>query len=163
MNSNTITYREYVTPDDCEYVRQIVESTGFFSAAEVDIAVELVQERLAKGMSSGYEFLFADKEDTVAGYTCFGPIAGTEVSYDLYWIAVHQNFRGNGLGKSLLQKTEECIAAQGGRRVYIETASRTQYEPTRKFYLRCGYRQESVLDDFYAPGDGKVIYVKKIA
>jgi hypothetical protein len=50
----------------------------------------------------------------------------------------------------------------GGRRIYIETSSRAQYEPTRGFYLKCGYRQETILEDFYAPGDGKVIYVKAL-
>jgi ribosomal protein S18 acetylase RimI-like enzyme len=162
MNTQHVTYRDDVTPADCEYVRQIVQSTGFFSEAEIAIAVELVQERLTKGLRSGYEFVFAEQHGTVVGYTCFGPIAGTAVSYSVYWIAVHQKMQGHGLGKALLSKTEEHIAAQGGQRIYIETASRLQYEPTRAFYKRCGYHREAALKDFYAPGDGKVIYVKVI-
>ena len=46
----------------------------------------------------------------------------------------------------------------GGRRVYVETSGRAQYEPTRRFYEACGYAREAVLTDFYAPGDDKVIY-----
>jgi hypothetical protein len=46
--------------------------------------------------------------------------------------------------------------------VYVETSSRDQYEPTRRFYLKCGYRVDAVLEDFYAPGDGKVIFVKAL-
>jgi GNAT superfamily N-acetyltransferase len=69
-------------------------------------------------------------------------------------------YRGQGIGKALLQRTETAITAQGGSRLYIETASRPQYESTRKFYLTCHYREEAILEDFYAPGDGKVIYVK---
>jgi hypothetical protein len=46
--------------------------------------------------------------------------------------------------------------------VYIETSNRPQYEPTRGFYLRCGYRIDAVLEDFYAAGDAKVIYVKAL-
>jgi len=42
-------------------VRGIVESSGFFSAEEVEIAVQLVQERLTKGIQSGYHFLFAER------------------------------------------------------------------------------------------------------
>lgn len=160
INKHHITYRENVTPDDCEHVRQIVASTGFFSDAEIAIAVELVQENLTKGSSSGYEFLFAEQHGEVIGYTCFGLIAGTAASYTVYWIAVHQKMQGYGLGKTLLSKTEERIVAQGGQRIYIETASREQYVPTRAFYLRCGYRQEALLEGFYAPDDGKVIYVK---
>ena len=160
MNEQHIIYREQVRPEDCEHVRQIVTSTGFFSEAEIDIAVELVEDRLTKGQQSDYAFLLAEQDGKVAGYTCFGHIDGTVSSYDLYWIAVHQDARNQGVGRILLRKSEDMIAAQGGRRVYVETASRDQYAPTRAFYERCGYRQEALLEDFYGPGDGKVIYIK---
>ena len=67
--------------------------------------------------------------------------------------------RRRGIGKALLQMSEEIIS-KGGQRIYVETSSRAQYEPTRKFYRSCGYQEEAMLSDFYAPGDDKVIYVK---
>ncbi|MBI4082210.1 MAG: GNAT family N-acetyltransferase [Candidatus Lambdaproteobacteria bacterium] len=70
--------------------------------------------------------------------------------------------QGRGLGKALVARTEGAIRAAGGRRVYIETASRPQYAPTQAFYLGCGYRQEAFLPDFYAAGDGKLIYGKAV-
>jgi hypothetical protein len=42
----------------------------------------------------------------------------------------------------------------------VETSSRTAYASTRIFYENCAYRQEALLEDFYAPGDGKVVYCK---
>lgn len=42
-----LTLRETVTKADVDSVRVIVTSTGFFSAAEIDIACELVTEALA--------------------------------------------------------------------------------------------------------------------
>jgi hypothetical protein len=57
---------------------------------------------------------------------------------------------------------EQRIPELGGTRIYVETSSRAQYEPTRAFYERRAYRKEVVLEDFYAPGDGKVIYVKSV-
>jgi len=157
-----LTWREEVKATDVLAVREIVESSGFFSREEVDVAVELVEERINKGPRSGYHFVFAEENERVVGYTCFGPIACTTGSYDLYWIAVHNDCRCRGLGRFLLERTEPIIARMGGRRIYIETSSRAQYEPTRGFYLKCGYRQETILEDFYAPGDGKVIYVKAL-
>ena len=154
--------REQVLPSDREHVRRIVESTGFFRADEVDVAVELVDERLAKGPASGYEFVLADRGDRAVGYACFGPIACTIGSYDLYWIAVDAEQQGTGLGRLLLNAAEDAIRCAGGRHVYIETSNRPQYTPTRGFYDRCGYRLAAVLPDFYAPGDGKVIYVKDL-
>ena len=154
--------REELKQSDTVEIRKVVESTGFFSPEEVDIAVELVEERLLRGDKSGYHFLILDGPGGVTGYTCYGPIGGTESSYDLYWIAVREEFRGQGLGRELMSKSEDVIAKRGGTRVYVETSSRAQYEPTRKFYESCGYVREALIKDFYAVGDSKIIYVKEL-
>jgi GNAT superfamily N-acetyltransferase len=160
-----ISIRDRVHPGDPASVRRITESSGFFSAAEVDVAVELVQTRLFQGERSGYNFLFADAGapigDTI-GYSCYGPIPCTLASFDLYWVAVHDSYRGLGLGRLLLADSEEVIRRMGGRRIYVETSSRAQYRPTRVFYDRTGYLEQAVIPDFYAPGDGKIIYVKEL-
>ncbi|MFH2026373.1 MAG: GNAT family N-acetyltransferase [bacterium] len=162
MQALHLEWRDTVLPEDPEHVREIVSSTGFFSQDEIDIAVELVTECLEKGIESGYHFIFAEAAGKTVGYACFGSIPATQESYDLYWIAVHNDYRGAGIGKLLLTKSETTIRRLGGTRVYIETSGRDQYEPTRAFYLRCACTEAAVLTDFYAPGDAKYIYVKKI-
>jgi ribosomal protein S18 acetylase RimI-like enzyme len=162
MEKGKLSYRTDVRYADRELVHKIASSSGFFSPVEIDIAVELVDEHLSKGKESEYFFLFADRDGRAVGYTCFGPIAGSTHSYDLYWIAVHNRFRRCGIGKGLLARSEELILQQGGRHIYIDTSSRPQYEPTRSFYSAQGYREGAFLEDFYAPGDGKIIYVKTI-
>jgi GNAT superfamily N-acetyltransferase len=157
-----VIFRYEPAPSDRDEVRRIVESSGFFYPAEIGVAVELIAERLAKGPPSGYHFVFAECDGRTVGYTCYGPIAATVASYDLYWIAVEQSCRGKGLGRLLLAETERRIGASGGRRVYIETSNRPQYLPTRTFYQRCGYALDAVLKDFYAPGDDKAIFVKAL-
>jgi ribosomal protein S18 acetylase RimI-like enzyme len=84
-------------------------------------------------------------------------------SYDLYWIAVDREHQSRGLGRALVAESERQIAARGGRRIYIETSNRPQYEPTRQFYLRCNYAIAAILPDFYNTGDDKVILVKPLA
>src|SRR5512137_1299967 len=120
MNTATVTFRTAVTEKDLEAVRRISESTGFFYAEEVDTAVELVEDRLAKGPRCGYYFLFAEQDGRPVGYTSFGPIACTRESFDLYWIVVSGHFRGKGLGTRLLEQSEQSIVSLGGSRVYIE-------------------------------------------
>lgn len=156
-------FRSQVRKSDVAAIAEIVASTGFFTPAEVVVAVELVEERLQKGAGSGYFFLFA--EDTmgrVLGYTCYGPVPATQSTYDLYWIAVHRESQRSGLGRELLARAEAKIAAAGGMDVYIETSSRTLYRPTQGFYMRAGYRLVAEFSDFYAPGDGKLVYVKRL-
>jgi GNAT superfamily N-acetyltransferase len=155
-----LTFRENLRPADREAIHEIIPSSGVFSQTEIEIAMELVQEGQTRGAAGNYRFLLAEQEGRVVGYTCYGLIPGTTASYDLYWIAVHNNCRGLGVGKSLLAETEERIARAGGRRIYVETSSRDQYKPTHQFYLHCGYHLEAFLRDFYAPGDGKLIYLK---
>jgi len=161
--ASPVTLRTFVRDSDREEVRRVVASTGFFHDYEVAIAVELVEERLAKGPASGYHFFFAEQDGRVVGYACYGPIACTLHSYDLFWIVVEQERRGQGIGRRLLAETEKAIAALGGRRIYAETSSRPLYAPTRAFYESSGFRAEAVLADFYAPGDDKVVFVKTVA
>jgi GNAT superfamily N-acetyltransferase len=155
--------RDTVRASDVAAVRSIVTSSGFFALHEIDVAAELVEERLARGVASGYHFVFADAGGQPIGYACYGPIACTVGSFDLYWIAVTAAARGQGLGRRLLAEVERRVAAAGGRRLYIETSSRPLYEPTRRFYERCGYATAACLADFYGPGDAKVIFVKALA
>ncbi len=157
--------RDEPTRADVECVRAIVSSSSFFNAAEIDIACELVEETLAKGQTDGYRFLFADIPDPrphgrlrTIGYTCYGQTPCTIGTFDLYWIAVHNDLRSKGLGALLQKETEARIRLLGGRRVFAETSGREQYEPTRRFYVKLGYKAEARLADFYAPGDDKVIY-----
>ena len=162
MGTPVITIRTSVERADVERIRSITDSTGFFYPEEVDTAVELIEDRLDKGPRCGYHFLFAEEDGQTVGYTSYGPIACTRTSFDLYWIVVAGSFRGKGLGKKLLEESENAIRRLGGNRVYIETSMRPLYEPTRGFYLARGYAAAAVLDDFYAPGDAKVIYLKVI-
>ncbi len=155
-------YREDVRSSDAQAVRRLVEATGFFHPEEVDIAQELVDERLAKGEASGYLFLFAEEDGELVGYSCYGIIPLTVASWDLYWIAVHPSRQGTGLGRRLLAATEAKIRAAGGTAAYAETSGRPQYAPTRAFYTRCGYDTAAVFADFYAPGDAKYVFVKRV-
>lgn len=148
--------------EDIAAVRRIVTSTGFFRPDEIDVAVELVEERLDQGLeASGYHFVFADRDGQAAGYACFGPIPCSLSSWDLYWIGVDSGAQRGGLGRALLDAAEASIRAQGGKAIYIETSAKPQYDATRFFYEACGYRLEHVFEDFYAPGDGKAVYSKR--
>ena len=158
-----LSFREDVLSGDPVTVRDIVASTGYFHDHEIEVAVELVDERLQKGLPSGYRFLFVEQGGRAVGYCCYGEIACTAGSYDLYWIAVHNDCRSKGIGKVLLQKTEVLIAGLKGRAIWIETSGQKKYATTRDFYLRSGYQEEAVLKDFYGPDDDKFIYVKRLS
>jgi len=147
---------------DREPLETLIRATAFFNPEEVEVALELVDDRLANGEASHYRFLVGEIDGRVAGYACWGPIPGTAASADLYWIVVHPDFQGRGAGAALLRAAEEWMAAAGRTRVYVETSTRPQYLPTRAFYTACGYQLVSELADFYAPGDGKAMFLKVV-
>ncbi len=156
-----VTFRYDVRQEDLETVRDIVEATGYFAANEIPVAVELVQDHIVKGAAdSGYYFVFAEIDGRAVGYACYGPIACTISSFNVYWLAVLPDFQGRGIGKTLMRETERLIRAAGGARSYIDTSYKAQYEDTRAFYESFGYSLGAHLPDYYGPGDDKVIYVK---
>jgi ribosomal protein S18 acetylase RimI-like enzyme len=128
--------------------------------------MELVDDRLREGTASHYRFLVGEVAGAagtaadIAGYACWGPIAGTAAAADLYWIVVDPRFQGRHVGAALLTAAEERMAGEGRTRIYVETSTRAQYEPTRRFYAARGYHLAAELADFYAPGDGKALFLK---
>ncbi|MEZ4387871.1 MAG: GNAT family N-acetyltransferase [Candidatus Krumholzibacteriia bacterium] len=162
IRSGKLPLRDTVKAEDAEAIRRLTAATEFFRPDEVEIAAELASERLARGLESGYHFLFAEGRKGLLGYSCFGPIPCSTVSWDLYWIAVDPEVQGLGLGHYLLQATEAKVRAEGGRALYAETSGRSLYRPTRWFYRREAYEEAAVLADFYAEDDPKVIFVKKL-
>jgi len=48
-----------------------------------------------------------------------------------------------------------------GRLIIAETSNLEKYHPTRHFYEQNGYVLEAIIRDFYKPGDGKAIYIKR--
>ncbi len=161
----TLYWRSQVLEQDLKEVEKILSSSGFFLAEEIKVGVELVLEHLQKGeKESGYSFLFAhvqEKEPPVA-FSCFGPIPCTIHSFDLYWIAVLKEWRNKGLGKILVEKTEEEIQKKQGKLICIETSSKELYIPTQNFYKGRGYVLESCIEDFYAPKDNKLTFIKRL-
>ncbi len=157
------TFRRVIRPSDADTIREIVASTGFFTPAEISLAVELFAERQHRGEGSGYEFVFAEQQGQTRSYACYGLAACSLSSYDLYWIATHHGSQGLGLGTAVLREVERLIRQAGGERIYIETSGRPLYLPTQRFYERSGYACEAVLAEFYGPSDDKRIYVKVLA
>lgn len=154
-------------PDDRESIRGLVAAAGNFTATEIDTAVELVDEALAKGDASGYFFLLLEEDVAggrgVRGYACYGPVPLTTGTYDLYWIVVDPAAQGRGYGRRLLEAVEGRIRDAGGRKLLIETSSQESYAGTIRFYERGGYELAARIRDFYKVGDDKLVFSKDFA
>ncbi len=155
-------FRATPQPDDPESVRELVTATGVFSGTEVGWAVEIVETALARGQSAGYHFLFADGPNRLEGFSCFGPIDGTDNRFDLYWIAVSPMAQGKGLGRDLLGETVAAARALDATHMFIDTSTRNDYAAARKLYEALGFTHMGTLIDFYSDGDGKALFGRKL-
>jgi len=147
---------------DRQGIRRLIEQRGTFNEAEIEVALELLEEALRHPDESEYRFLCATHmQNELAGYVCFGPIPMTEHCYDLYWIVVDIACSRQGVGKRLLVEMEDRLRGVNARRIYIDTSSTQAYAAARSFYGKNGYRPVCVLDDFYRKDDHKIIFVKE--
>ena len=149
--------------DDVGPILAITKNVGVFSDVEVATVEELLDEYFSRGpVVSGYYFLSCLTEGRLVGYSCHGPRALTEGTFDLYWIAADASEKRHGIGSTLLARVSYDIKVAGGRLIIAETSGRREYEATRRFYEKNGYRLEAVIKDFYAPGDDIDMYVARI-
>lgn len=155
-------------------IREILDATDVFRNEEIDVAIELFDETFASrgprapfdagdGVAD-YEFVGSFTENgQLAGYVCYGATPGTDRTYDLYWIAMHPSAQGSGGGTRLLDEVERRLRERDARLLVVETSSRDDYAPTRRFYDARGYHPVARLADYYAPGDHRVIFTKRLS
>jgi GNAT superfamily N-acetyltransferase len=148
-----------IIPSDRKYIEEILRSTNYFYEFEIQTALEIADETLEKGSEkSGYYWMKVTDEDGLIAFANYGKNAFSVHSWDLYWIAVHQDSRSKKIGSLLLRAIEDDIRELGGKIIWIETSGRPLYASTEGFYKKNGYELQASLKDFYGPGDPKQIY-----
>ena len=150
-----------IKPAERKSIEEILRSTEFFYEHEIQTALEIADETITKGSEkSGYYWMKVIDKDGLVAFANYGKNAFSTHSWDLYWIAVHQNSRNKKLGSVLLKAIEDDVRNMDGKILWIETSGRPLYASTEGFYKRNGYELQACLRDFYGPGDPKQIYSK---
>ena len=151
-----------MTGDDKTAIMQILRATPEFNPAEVVVAEEVLDSYLHNPSGSGYHVLVAEVGSSVVGYVCYGSTPLTEGTWDIYWLAIAPREQRRGVGMALLKSAEDEIKAALGRLAIIETSSKPEYAGTRSFHISQGYQPVCQIADFYALGDDKVIFQKRL-
>jgi ribosomal protein S18 acetylase RimI-like enzyme len=151
-----------MTRRDKPAIMRMLAATPEFKPSEVVVAEEVIDSYLQASYQSGYHILVAEVEKLVLGYICYGPAPLTEGTWDIYWVAVSREEQSRGVGSALVTFAEDEIKKAGGRLAIIETSSQPEYEKTRRFHHRHGFKVVGRIPDFYAPGDDKLILQKRL-
>lgn len=151
-----------ITPDDTDALVELTAGTGFFKPLELDTLREVLDDYHAGNQEYGHRSFVWEEAGRLLGYIYHAPAAMTDRTWYLYWIAVASDHQGRGLGGRLLEFAEQDVREQAGRLLLIETSSTPHYEPTRRFYLKYGYQLTATIPDYYADGDGMVVFSKRV-
>ncbi len=147
---------------DRDRVEEMVRAAGVFRPDEVAIALE-VFDGAVEHPGADYHGLCAFDGDTLVGFTLFGPTPCTVATWDLYWIVVDPAAHRHGIGRQLMAGAENVIRSLDGTLIVVETSSRDDYQPTRRFYESLEYDRAARIPGYYAPGDDLVVFVKPLA
>ena len=93
------------------------------------------------------------------------------IGYVIYWIigdeahinniALHPEFRGQGIGEYVLRKIIELIKKAGAKFISLEV--RPSNIPARKLYQKLGFRLEAIRKNYYInPREDALILVKDL-
>jgi ribosomal protein S18 acetylase RimI-like enzyme len=151
-----------VAPTDSNALIALTAGTGFFKPLELETLREVLDDYHEYNQDLGHRAFIWEENSHILGYVYHAPAAMTDRTWYLYWIAVAQDAQGRGIGRKLLQCVEEDIRELDGRLLLIETATTPHYEPTRQFYLKCGYELVATIPDYYADEDGMAIFSRRI-
>ena len=151
-----------MSAQDKPALMQILHRTPEYKPHEVIVAEEVIDSYLSDPAGSGYSIIIAEVDSAVVGYICWGSTPCTDSTWDIYWEAVSQEKRGQGIGSALTKTAEAAIEKAHGRLIIIETSSIPLYENTRRFHFSHGYELIGRIPDFYALGDDKLILQKRL-
>lgn len=153
-------------PSESSVLVALAVSTGLFSPHEArsllgDTLDAFHAGQLGDGHTVG---VWTDgSSSTPLGWTYFAPDMHADAVWNLWWIGVAPSHHGQGVGEALLRAVEGQVREADGRLLVVETSALAALARARRFYERCGYARCGEVPDFYAEGDAKVIFARRMA
>lgn len=142
---------------DVPALRAVIDSTRLFPGEMLD---DMIAPFLSGDQDSHCWLTLEDGDPIGIAYVV--PERMTEGTWNLLLIAVRSDRQAAGLGGLLIETVERSLATAGHRVLLVETSGLPEYDRTRAFYDRRGYRREAVIRDFYQEGEDKVVFWKRL-
>ena len=150
-------------PKDRRVLESILLRANVFTLEEINIAMDLIDLVLMDSNQKDYIIhCFVNAQDQPLGYICYGPIPMTQGTFDLYWIVVDSDFKGQGIGSRLVDFLEEEMRRLKGRMILADTSSISSYEEAHRFYQKKGFQEVARIADYYWEGNDRITYCKKL-
>lgn len=146
-----------IAPEDLPALKIVISANELFPAEMLDeMTADYFQNESCKDI-----WLTYTQAKAVAIIYC-APERMTEGTWNLYLIAVHPDYQGQGIGTALIHHLEQILAEQEERLLLVETSSLDEFKSTQKFYQKRGYEQEAKIREFYQAGEDKIVFRKSL-
>lgn len=86
----------------------------------------------------------------------------TDGTWNMLAIAVLRAKQGLGAGAAITNELEASLRKKGARVLIADTSGADAFESARAFYRKNGYSEEARIRDFWAAGDDKVVFWKRL-
>ena len=147
-----------ITPQDLEHLKAVIDSNELFPS---DLLDDMTTDFFTNENSKDIWLTKEVNNKPIVVVYC-APERMTEGTYNLYLIAISKNLQGKGIGSEMMTYVENLLKENGHRILLVETSGLPEYELTRKFYDKLGYKREAVIRDFYQKGEDKIVFWKKL-
>lgn len=142
---------------DLQSIGLVINQTGLFPS---DLLPSMAQPYLSG--EAPHHWLVALQGDRPVGFAYAEPERMTDGTFNLLAIAVEPQSQGSGIGKAIVAELITRLRGQGGRVLIVETSSLAEFAATRAFYDDQGFSREAQIRDFYAAGEDKLIFWKRL-
>ena len=150
-----------ITRDDIPAVMALAEASGLFRSHELEEVGGGLADYFG-GDQDRTHFWLADDDDGLVSVAYCAPEVMTDGTWNLLFIAVRPDLRGQGRGAALVSYVENTLRERGERVLLVETSGTDALALTRTFYLKHGFDEEARIRDYYRAGDDKVIFWKAL-
>ena len=112
-----------ITPNDLPALKAVIDANDLFPSDMLDDMVA----SFVSGDATDDVWLTIDEGGPLAVAYC-APERMTHGTWNLYLIAVHPDYQGQGHGAALLRHVEHLLAAGGARLLLVETSGLPDFE-----------------------------------
>lgn len=98
------------------------------------------------------------EEEPLAGFACFGLIPEEEGCFELYLVAVDEEFREIGIGSAIIDEVSRQTAAAGGGTIFCEVPENRNMDTVRTFFETQGFVRQTRHYRFFIPEKGNAVY-----
>lgn len=145
------------TRADLSSIAAVLDEIDLFPS---DLLPDMIEPFLAGGNDGQRWFVCEDAASAIIGFAFCRAEELTDGTWNLLAIGLLPARQGQGAGQALLRHVEQALDT--ARLLIVETSSLDEFAATRRFYDKSGYTNVACIPAYWANGDDKVIFSKRL-